>query len=989
MTTKRIIKHLPLLLAGFAMGLGVFSYSFEKKPEQASAVIDINDYTACNTAYNDEDASGLLSALRTITSPGHSGDYDDLWTTYKKCYVRSDGKIFDYYSSITNYVPGGSAQGANYSKEGDSYNREHCIPKSWWGGSTSNQGADPYIVVPTDGYVNSIRSNYTFGFVGNATKTFSNTKLGSGLSSYGYTGTVFEPDDSVKGDFARIYFYAIAKYSGASGWRTGDGGKNFSGSDSTNYGLTDYAVKLFTKWHHDDPVSDWEISLNDKVSAIQGNRNPFIDHPEYANVLWGSLSGGTLYPVSSEPKVDLVSVSPAQLNLYLNGQKTSQLSVVVHVENGAAQTVTWSSSNTNVATVSNSGLVTAVGVGNTTITATSTVDNTKSGTCSVVVSSNAPTLSSISVDKAPNITTYIVGEYFDPTGLEITRYYSNSTSDIYTYANHTSEFSFSPSLSTALQKSNTSITIFYEGKSTTQAINVVESGGSGEAESFNNTYSYTDMTDWSVSNTGSASGYILCPNDNSSTSIVSIPGIFSGKTITSDVVITINSATYGSGSNPSTDTYKIYTSESCSTQMTAAQTGNLPSSTTYTNVIYTVTRANAIANFSNDLVILITKPGKQIRLKSIKVEFSFAEIQISSISASSLRTFYVGETISISDIDVEDNFGNTISDFDFKNDGYQFTYDDAASGGILTYKTFEDSISYDSFTCDITVQVLRKSRTDSAPSSDVLNLAFTGQSGSTYGSWGAKAAPTSSAYYAGHNAGGNSSIQLRSDATNNNTYSNIRSGIISTVSGGTLASVSVSWEGTTSAGRTLNIYGKNTAYSSTNDLYSNNSADKGTLLGTIVKGTSTSITISGSYTYIGICSASGAMYLSSVTISYSGSDSALNLANYIMFEDTNNQCNSKLNTAIGYLKSLSSTEKTAFSTSNDYVISTARTRLNAWAASQGKQVDYSTGNLTSASHFIGFGTQENNNIIIVLIIISMVGVSSIGACLYIRKKRSR
>lgn len=138
---------------------------------------------------------------------------------------------------------------------------------------------------------------------------------------------------------------------------------------------------------------------------------------------------------------------------------------------------------------------------------------------------------------------------------------------------------------------------------------------------------------------------------------------------------------------------------------------------------------------------------------------------------------------------------------------------------------------------------------------DVLNQSFTGITGTNYSSWTGKTG-TSGAVYAGNSAGGNSSIQLRSN--NNN------SGVITTTSGGKAKKVTVSWESHTASGRTLNVYGKNSAYSAATDLY--NSSNQGTLLGTIVCGTSTELTISGDYEYIGFRSASGAMYLTSVSI---------------------------------------------------------------------------------------------------------------------------
>ena len=141
---------------------------------------------------------------------------------------------------------------------------------------------------------------------------------------------------------------------------------------------------------------------------------------------------------------------------------------------------------------------------------------------------------------------------------------------------------------------------------------------------------------------------------------------------------------------------------------------------------------------------------------------------------------------------------------------------------------------------------------------DVLNQAWTGVTGTSYTAWTDKSGSESDAVYAGQSAGGNSSIQLRSN--NNN------SGVVSTTSGGTVKKIVVTWNSNTTSGRTLNIYGKNSAYSQATDLY--NSSNQGTLLGTIVYGTSTELTITGDYTYIGFRSASGAMYLDKVEITW-------------------------------------------------------------------------------------------------------------------------
>ena len=259
----------------------------------------------------------------------------------------------------------------------------------------------------------------------------------------------------------------------------------------------------------------------------------------------------------------------------------------------------------------------------------------------------------------------------------------------------------------------------------------------------------------------------------------------------------------------------------------------------------------------------------------------------------------------------------------------------------------------------------------------------TGQSGNSYGSWSSKAAPTSSAYYAGHNAGGSSSIQLRS----NKTDSTYNSGIVSTTSGGIILSVTVTWNNSTADDRVLNVYGKNTAYETPNDLYDNST--KGTLLGTIVKGQSTSLEVSGSYLYVGICSASGAMYLSDVTFEYKGEETAVNLSNYIMFTDTENQCETKFSVANGYFESLSNDEKTVFLTSDDYVISTAAERFRAWAAHQGKQIVLEDSNwvIKDIKAIPLFGNIENGNETALIAIVAILSGGIVLSYFFLKKRK--
>ena len=165
----------------------------------------------------------------------------------------------------------------------------------------------------------------------------------------------------------------------------------------------------------------------------------------------------------------------------------------------------------------------------------------------------------------------------------------------------------------------------------------------------------------------------------------------------------------------------------------------------------------------------------------------------------------------------------------------------------------------------------------SADKVDNLDLSLTGASGSTYSSWSGKKS-VSDAVYAGNSAGGNSAIQLRKSSD-----TQAKSGIITTTSGGKVKKVVVAWNSNTSSSRTLNIYGSNTPYSSVDDLYTD--ATAGTLIGTIVKGTSTELDITEAYKYIGMRSNASAMYLDQIQITWS----ATSASDYSLDCEANNE----------------------------------------------------------------------------------------------------
>ena len=224
----------------------------------------------------------LQKSLSTILNDATDVGYNGLWNLYKTTDRRSDGKVWDMYSDITNYTFG-TDQCGTYGVEGDCYNREHSVPKSWFS-EQSPMKSDVWHVYPTDGKINGMRSNNPFGEVGSGASSSKNefSKWGKCVTP-GYSGTVFEPNDEYKGDFARTYFYFATRYKGVA--TSGQGALVFT---STYPYITGWQLDMLLRWHKKDPVSPKELDRNEAVyDSRQGNRNPFIDYPELVDLIFG------------------------------------------------------------------------------------------------------------------------------------------------------------------------------------------------------------------------------------------------------------------------------------------------------------------------------------------------------------------------------------------------------------------------------------------------------------------------------------------------------------------------------------------------------------------------------------------------------------------------------------------------------------------------------------------------------------------------------
>ena len=267
---KQITTLLTVLMLGMTAWAeipnGYYTNAVGKQDEALMTSLEGIIYTHTLLSYN------YMWKAFNFTDTGDDGYYIDMYSTCK----------YDYYSTHVG----------NATYVGQGLNREHSFPKSWFGGEVDPMFTDLTMLIPTDAYVNQRRSNNPYGVCAGG-RTYVNDSLGVsmkgrlGKSTYnGYTSTVFEPDDEYKGDFARIYFYMVTCYKSDVA--------NWPGCDQLDYArnnykaFSDWSMQLLMEWHRADPVSQKEIKRNEAVYSEQGNRNPYVDHPELAEYIWGT-----------------------------------------------------------------------------------------------------------------------------------------------------------------------------------------------------------------------------------------------------------------------------------------------------------------------------------------------------------------------------------------------------------------------------------------------------------------------------------------------------------------------------------------------------------------------------------------------------------------------------------------------------------------------------------------------------------------------------
>jgi endonuclease I len=223
-------------------------------------------------------------------SQGYVDTHSDVSTSSGNQY-ESDGTILDMYSENPtgtdpyNFTHGNNQCG-NQSAEGDCYNREHIIPQSSFGSALPMQ-TDIHHVIPTDGRVNNFRGSLPFGEANNDDWESLNGSLRGSSDMVGYSGSVFEPIDEFKGDIARALLYFATRYENTVNSYTSF--DMFNGTQDQVFQT--WAIDVLLDWHNNvDPVDQRERDRNNAAYTFQGNANPFVDHPEYVNLIWNPSS---------------------------------------------------------------------------------------------------------------------------------------------------------------------------------------------------------------------------------------------------------------------------------------------------------------------------------------------------------------------------------------------------------------------------------------------------------------------------------------------------------------------------------------------------------------------------------------------------------------------------------------------------------------------------------------------------------------------------
>lgn len=369
-------KHRQMNVAFLLMAaiLGVSTFTVVNHPSEApikasawSGVQTSNEGSYFSSVGN-ETGEALKLKLRSIISSGTSESYN--WERYEAA-DEAEGQPTKVLLIYSRQVVAKSAHVSGST----GWNREHSFAKSLFNDAAPAVN-DNHHIFADDNKTNGQRGNKPFNELNPSSATRSIDSYGNVTDNY-YTSSYFMPNDLAKGEVARSTMYMNTRY----------------GYSVT---LNFYSVELMLKWHLENPVTNREIYRNNTVHSLQKNRNPYIDRQDWACKVYGDTNASTRQ-LCNATQVDPTSVTVTPSSAAVNLGSSLTLNAAV-LPSGANQAVSWSSSNPNIATVSN-GVVTSVAVGQATITARSSVNNTLFANATITVTNDPIGVTGVTLNK--------------------------------------------------------------------------------------------------------------------------------------------------------------------------------------------------------------------------------------------------------------------------------------------------------------------------------------------------------------------------------------------------------------------------------------------------------------------------------------------------------------------------------------------------------------------------------------------------------------
>ena len=390
MKIKKNLFKIATLFTAFVLGVGLAIHTNTSHKEVDAAQYNGNfaSYTYSGNYYKDIDFSatgGMNGALRQSLSdliyPAGFYSYSGNDTGTLSEQLQQADEDPNNHSNMVMFYTRDSITKTWANPGVEVWNREHVWCQSLSNGNwgTTKGGTDILHLRPTYKTTNSTRNNHPYGnVVDKVSKTYNNM-------FYGYLedhGDLFEPLDCVKGDVARIIMYVWTTYNNS--------------SKPLNIKSVFESYDTLLQWHTMDKPDALEGHRNDycQNQSKQKNRNPFVDHPELGWKIFGDMAEHSSYKtacMAAYPEnggggdpIEPTGITLNQETGTIQVGGSLQLNATIE-PTGATGTVTWSSDDTDVASVSNTGLVTGVGEGAATITANVA---SFSATCEITVTDN-------------------------------------------------------------------------------------------------------------------------------------------------------------------------------------------------------------------------------------------------------------------------------------------------------------------------------------------------------------------------------------------------------------------------------------------------------------------------------------------------------------------------------------------------------------------------------------------------------------------------